>query len=44
LPDPPVENIVDGFQRYYYGAGQDSADSEAMASLLRDLDELRPRR
>ncbi len=43
LPDPPVEHIVEGFQRYYYGARPDAADPEAMSDLLQDLDDLNPR-
>ena len=43
LPDPPVEHIVDGFQRYYYGAGQDDNESETMTSLLNDLDDVQTR-
>ena len=43
LPDPPVGRIVSGFQHFYYGAGYESMDPEAMSSLLEDLDQLQPR-
>ena len=43
LPDPPVERIVDGFQRYHYGPGTGETDPESMRTLVDDLDDLQRR-
>ena len=40
LPDPPVERIVTGFQRYHYGPGSEDPDPETMQGLTDDLDHL----
>lgn len=43
LPDPPVERIVDGFQRYHYGPGTGEIDQESMRTLVDDLEDLQRR-
>lgn len=40
LPDPPVERIVRGFQRYHYGPQSADPDPETMRALVDDLDDL----
>ena len=40
LPDPPVERIVRGFQRYHYGPDSGEPDPETMQTLVDDLDDL----
>ncbi len=40
LPDPPVERIVTGFQRYHYGPESADPDPETMQGLVDDLDHL----